>query len=367
MIDWEQGADVNQENVTNFQEQIEKIFNDIDNGMEDVKTQEKNLYEEIKAQEPDYIVYDYIDAFWGKMLAQKLGAPAIASIPSFALYDKFIEKDPTGVIKFALRMSPHEPPFSDHTVDLKELIDFISYRISQTYNIKGFNLLNYGNSELLNIVYTSRYFQPHGELFGENFLFIGSSIGAREETVHFPWEKLDKKPVIYISLGTILTRQEDFYQKCFEAFKNSAEQVVLSVGDRVDLNRLGPIPGNFIVRRFVPQLEILKRAGLFITHGGMNSVTEGICFNVPLIVLPQMGDQFAVAHRVRELGAGISFEHSHITAHQLKQSARELYCSENIRQNCTKIKESFDCAGGVKRAVDEIFKLKEKFTKGVKP
>jgi zeaxanthin glucosyltransferase len=46
-----------------------------------------------------------------------------------------------------------------------------------------------------------------------------------------------------------------------------------------------------------PQVEILKRAHLFITHAGMNSVSEAVNCGVPFICLPLSGDQPMVAFR----------------------------------------------------------------------
>jgi MGT family glycosyltransferase len=74
--------------------------------------------------------------------------------------------------------------------------------------------------------------------------------------------------------------------------KGKKYQVVMSIGRNVSLNDLGPLPASFIARQFVPQLEILQRAKLFITHGGMNSASETMFYGVPLIVVPQAQDQF---------------------------------------------------------------------------
>jgi UDP:flavonoid glycosyltransferase YjiC (YdhE family) len=40
------------------------------------------------------------------------------------------------------------------------------------------------------------------------------------------------------------------------------------------------------VFKSVPQLEILSRADLFITHGGFNSIKESIFYTVPMLVFP---------------------------------------------------------------------------------
>jgi hypothetical protein len=69
----------------------------------------------------------------------------------------------------------------------------------------------------------------------------------------------------------LFTNHLAFFRACVEAFAESRYQVVMSIGNNVSLDDPGPIPANFIARKFVPQLEILQRANLFITHGGMNS------------------------------------------------------------------------------------------------
>jgi UDP:flavonoid glycosyltransferase YjiC (YdhE family) len=50
---------------------------------------------------------------------------------------------------------------------------------------------------------------------------------------------------------------------------------------------------------------VLRRADLFITHGGFNSVQEGLVAGVPLLLFPQMQEQVFNAERVSELGAGL--------------------------------------------------------------
>lgn len=48
-----------------------------------------------------------------------------------------------------------------------------------------------------------------------------------------------------------------------------------------------------------------KRAHIFITHAGMNSMSEAMQYGVPTICIPLSGDQPFVAWRADELGIGI--------------------------------------------------------------
>jgi UDP:flavonoid glycosyltransferase YjiC (YdhE family) len=80
--------------------------------------------------------------------------------------------------------------------------------------------------------------------------------------------------------------------------------VILSVG-RITAQALGTLPAGVSAHARVDQLAVLRRADLFITHGGFNSVQEGLVAGVPLLVFPQMQEQVLNADRVSELGAGL--------------------------------------------------------------
>ncbi len=100
---------------------------------------------------------------------------------------------------------------------------------------------------------------------------------------------------MYVSLGTLSTRTPAFYARCFEAFagRGSPGGAVYR-HQRLRESRLGAAPANFIVMPHVPQLAVLQRARAFVTHGGMNSVSESLACGVPVVVIPQMGEQAIV-------------------------------------------------------------------------
>ena len=64
----------------------------------------------------------------------------------------------------------------------------------------------------------------------------------------------------------------------------------------------------------MPQLAVLQRASAFVTHGGMNSVSESLFFGVPLVVVPQMGEQAIVGRQVEALSAGLYLSNEEATA-----------------------------------------------------
>ena len=201
-----------------------------------------------------------------------------------------------------------------------------------------------------NLVYTLRGFQPFAEDFPEEkFHFIGPSVYERKEEI-FP--SLPAR-VVYISIGTILKGGGNFFRACMDAFENEPVTVVLSVGN-FGTTKLGRIPENFIVRNHVPQLAVLKQASLFITHGGMNSVSEAMVNGVPMVVIPFVSDQPVNARQVEKLGLGRVLDYRAITADSLKKAAFAVMEDEQIRENLRKIQERITCAPGNAGAVGII-------------
>ena len=206
-----------------------------------------------------------------------------------------------------------------------------------------------------NLVYTLRSFQPFAEDFPEGqFHFIGPSVYARREE---PFSVL-AKPVIYISIGTILKGGKEFFRACMEAFEKEKVTVVLSVSN-FDISRLKHIPKNFVIRNRVPQITVLKQASLFITHGGMNSVSEAMVSGVPLLAIPFVSDQPVNARQVEKLGLGKVLDYKTITADALRDAAFAVMEDRQIRGNLRKIQEEISCApgnSGAVKLIEESFK-----------
>lgn len=213
------------------------------------------------------------------------------------------------------------------------------------------------NKSEMNLVYTSRKFNPGGEDFDDSYKFVGPSIKKRDDDTDFPFERIEGEKVIYISLGTINTDHSDFYRMCMNALGGLNRKVVLSVGKKCSIPSLGEIPENFIVRNFVPQLDILQRTSLFISHAGFNSISEALYYSVPVIAIPMANDQFMTANRLAELGAGMTFKMSEINEFILKESVLNMLAGEKYYSSSVRIGESLQNAGGYVRATDNILEF----------
>ena len=161
-------------------------------------------------------------------------------------------------------------------------------------------------SKLAVITQTPEEFDFPGIPWPAHFHYTGPfhDIKARE-SIAFPWEKLTGNPLVYASMGTLVNGLERVYKIILKAVGQLSDiQVVLSVGANINLDDLGTIPSNVIVVRKAPQLELLKRAALCITHAGLNTALESLAQGVPMVAIPISYDQPGVAARIAYHGVG---------------------------------------------------------------
>jgi len=301
-----------------------------------------------RAERPDYLITDSVAA-WGQWTAKLLRVPVVTSVPTLAVNRH--------VLRYAFSHGVRPRSASRFLSKLRYMVkaSLLRRRLIRRHGVSGPGIMGLvSGCSGLNIVYGSRHFQPCASTFDERFLFIGPSSEPRGASVPFPWELVTHPVVVYVSLGTLFNTDADFYRKCYEAFRGEDYQVILSSSMNVDLADLGPAPPNFIAQAHVPQIEVLRRASAFVSHGGMNSVNESLSHGVPMLVIPQMGEQMIIGRRVEELGAGLYIEKPEVTAEKLREGVRRLLADQRFREQAVRVRQSFQTAGGVARAADAI-------------
>lgn len=153
------------------------------------------------------------------------------------------------------------------------------------------------------------------------------------EAIPFPWEKLDGRPLVYASLGTLVNGMADIYQTILAAVGKMPEvQVVLAKGHNIDRNELGPVPTNVIVVDTAPQLDLLKRSALCITHAGHNTALESLAQGVPMMAIPISYDQPGVAIRIAHHGVGEFLEIDNLTIDRLYNLIQKVLRSPSYRE-----------------------------------
>jgi UDP:flavonoid glycosyltransferase YjiC (YdhE family) len=91
-------------------------------------------------------------------------------------------------------------------------------------------------------------------------------------------------PLIYCAMGSIIA-DKDYFKRVIDVFVERRDyDLIVSIGRKTALDHFGPTPPNVHLFNVVPQLDVLKRADLMLTHGGINTINECILLGVPMIV-----------------------------------------------------------------------------------
>lgn len=284
--------------------------------------------EKIGEIQPDIIVSDSI-AYWGKLAAMKHGIPYVSSTTTFA-FNRYSAKYMKHGIMETVKMLLAMPHVNKQIRRLQE----------KGYPVKGILDIVQNDNDTNTIVYTSKYFQPCSETFSERYHFIGPSIRPITES----FEKKGAR-TIYISMGTV-NQNREFYRNCINALGKTDYQVILSMGTNTD--HFGNIPDNIQVYDTVDQMAVLSITDVFVTHCGMNSVSEGLYFGVPLILFPQTPEQDAVARRAEELGAGLRLPS--IKERDILGAITRILEDTRYKAEAEKISDSFKNSGGISEA-----------------
>jgi MGT family glycosyltransferase len=316
------------------------------------------LIDSVREEAPDYLLVE-AHAVWGNLLAQVLRLPAATLCSMFAMNERLLSA--ADLMHHLYGGAPREAAI-EGLAALGEYFEF-ARQLGRRYGVECPGIIQYlGNPQRLNIVFTSREFQPGGSLFDIAYVFVGPQPEGRAEP-EFPFEQLGDEPLILISMGTMYNDEPAFYRACFDAFGKSRYRIVLAAGHRINAAALTGAPGNFLVRQYVPQVALLKRASLFITHGGINSAHEAMLHGVPMVVLPQRADHYVVAGQVEKAGAGLVLDRSAVSAARLVELSEAVLREPGYRRNSASMGETLRRAGGAARAADAI----QSFIRAVTP
>ncbi len=318
------------------------------------------LLEDTRRRQVDYIMHDST-CLWGWAVARLLRIPGVCSTATFALNSTLVKEMnkwlgiPGGQLVRTILGNTRSALNVWRNVRQLRKAYHLPLFITRIQDV-------FVNRSELNLVYVSKELQPLADQFDESYRFVGSMVSPHRD-IDFPFlEHVDRRKVIYISLGTVRNNHLGFCRACLSAFRGLDELVVMSVGNAIDIKELGPIPSNFMVYKFVPsQIESLKQARLFVTHGGVSGMSEGLFFGVPLLIFPQTVEQSFNARQVVNTGAGKILKESDLTGDRLRNLGRSILEDNSYYEAARRAGAALKSAGGYKRAVQEIDEFKRTF------
>lgn len=314
------------------------------------------LSKDVETIKPDCVVADSV-CFWGKLIARKYNLPFVCSTTTFA-FNRYSSN----------YMQNSFGEMADMILGMPKVNRALKKLEPLGYHVKSALSLIQNDNDTNTIVYTSDLFQPCAETFSARYAFIGPSVKVLDEK-HTKQESVDmqqnaagsskSRKQIYISMGTVVNERVKFYESCMEALKDLDADVVMSVGESVDLERLQEIQmkiqnktAHFFIAPRVNQLEVLAGADVFLTHCGMNSVSESLYMGVPMVLYPQTGEQRAVAKRTFEMEAGIYLEND--SSETIRKAVQQVLGSDILKAGALKMKDNFRNCPGAKGAADFI-------------
>lgn len=273
-----------------------------------------------------------------------------------------------------INRDPNVPPFNTFwTYDLAwwarlrnqlgyKLIDKLAKPITdlvtdyrQQCGLPKFKHPNEAYSQLAQICQQPAEFEYPRQSLPACFHFTGpfSNTDSREPTF-FPFDKLTKQPLIYASLGTVQNQLLGTFETIAEACQDLDAQLVIALGGGSTPESLSNLPGSPLVVGFSPQLELLQRTTLTITHAGMNTTLESLSNGVPMVAIPIANDQPGVAARIVWTGTGEAISLKRLDVSILRNLIKQVLTEDSYKTNALKLKKAIQQAGGVKKAADIV-------------
>jgi MGT family glycosyltransferase len=262
------------------------------------------LQEELRSDPPDAVAHDS-NAIWGHMVAKSLHLPTISFMTTMLVgTDAFRSQTAREWLQF-LRAAVRDMPAA---VAARQ-------RVVRRFGKDLFPprpaFPTLGDVTLFPI---PRWLQRPDPRIDRTCHYIGATIDpdtrAHELDAGLAAHLEGPEPLVLVSLGTLHSGTDAFFRACFDVLADLPARVLIAVGSHTDPARLGAPPANTLVRASVPQLEVLRRTAVFVTHGGMNSALEGLANGVPLVVVPQQFEQLLIGQTVAERGAGVVLRHN---------------------------------------------------------
>lgn len=300
---------------------------------------------------PDVIAYD--TTLWApaRFSTWRARDTAVQLIATFASNEHF--SAPAEVVKLAGENGSDIGQIDlEHpgVVELIRLLDqfALSYGVPQD----ELEALMQG-TDVFNVVFVPREFQPAGDTFAEDYVFAGPCLS--EPPADQGWQPpANGRPVLVVSLGTTVNRGPEFFRDAMRAFADLPWHVVMTLGNKVDPAELGALPDNVEVHQWIPLGEVLRHASLFVCQGGMGSVLESLYHGVPMIVVPHHGEQKLNANRLDELGLARVLAPERVTAQALRELVLELADDTEIPGRVARMRDLVRGTGGVGPAADAL-------------
>ena len=218
-----------------------------------------------------------------------------------------------------------------------------------------FDRLSQEQSKLGQIAQQPREFEFPRRSIPENVHFTGPwHDPSARPAVEFPFEKLDGRPLVYASMGTLQNRQKHIFGIIAEACAGLDVQLVLSLGGGGKPENMGEAGGGPIGVEVAPQLEVVKPAAVCMTHAGLNTALECLSNGVPMVAIPITNDQPGVAARIEWTGTGEMVSLSKLSPARLRTEVQRVLGDQRYGDNARKLQQAIRSRDAISMAAELI-------------
>jgi zeaxanthin glucosyltransferase len=316
----------------------------------------KSLPKMVEKTEIEALIIDPIQ-FFVELGAMKLGIPYITVATAFYL-------DYFGYTPLCIYDWPHETTLETQVRNQEGIVKFS--RFAHNEGTKAYakeaglktdlDHPAWVSSKLAYITQVPKEFDFENPLLPPQFHYTGPfHDGKGRPKLDFPWDRLTGEPLIYASMGTLMNGRADVFNTIVAGVaKHKDTQLVLSIGDQLDPKQIGPVPANAIIVNQAPQLEVLKRTSVCITHAGLNTVLESLAQGVPQVGIPIAFDQPGVATRIAAKKTGVTMPFEKLTSDHLSTLLGEVLNDSVYRENARKLQDIIAKTDGLSMAADLV-------------
>lgn len=147
------------------------------------------------------------------------------------------------------------------------------------------------------------------------------------------------RPVAYFTLGTVKNTDTAPFPAVLTALEDYDGVVVATTGRRIDADELGPLPPNAVLAEFVPQVSVLERADLLVSHSGSGTMLGGLVHGVPQVAVPQGADQPQNAALLARAGAGVVIASEDCTVDTIRAAVRRVGDDTSLRSAAERVRD----------------------------
>ena len=251
----------------------------------------ESLIERLFEVDVDLLIHDS-QTPWARIAGDYLGLPRIVASPMFPIIKPYAKPSHTD----------HWPIADPQEAEARFAAHWLGIAAKWGVEIESPRRLIHSSAET-RIAFTTEKLVGNYPL-GSEWQFVGPLMTPTHVA-----EPAAERTLVYACFGTAFNGPVDQFKAVVSALADEPFDVLLSTGGgSVTASDLEPLPSNVSVHEFVDARQVLARSSVHVTHAGCNSVHESLLSGVPMVCLPQAFDQFELAQRVEQLGAGLISE-----------------------------------------------------------